>query len=96
MAILETPDPHDFWEASKIEAQYQEAYWGKKGDEGKTDADWFWLIGYLAGKALHNPGGEHQKKLHRITTIAAAAKNWHAAVLGNTSMRPGIVPPHES
>jgi hypothetical protein len=24
-------------------------------DAGKTDADWYWLIGYLAGKALHNP-----------------------------------------
>lgn len=49
-------------------------------------APWFWLIGYLAGKALHNPPkddmGDRDARLHRITTIAAAAANWHAATLG--------------
>jgi hypothetical protein len=63
-------------------------------DGGKSDADWFWLIGYLAGKALHNPGGNRQKKLHRIITVAAAACNWWAAVKGKTpsKMRPGMDP----
>lgn len=29
-------------------------------------------------------------------TIAAAAANWHAAVLGNDAMRPGIAEPENS
>jgi hypothetical protein len=88
-AIVNAPDPSDFLKATETEMRYQRVRWGAEGDAGKTDADWFWLIGYLAGKALHNPGNNHEKRLHRITTIAAAAGNWHAAELGATNMRPG-------
>ena len=85
-AIVDSPDARRFLKASELEAKHQQMRW--TGDGGKADADWFWLIGYLGGKALHNPGGDTEKKLHRITTIAAAAANWHAAVLGNDSMQP--------
>lgn len=92
--LLNTPEIHDFAKAVTLEAAHQRKRWGLDHDEGKTDADWFWLIGYLAGKALHNPDGDTEKKMHRIITIAAAACNWHAAVSGqSTSMRPGIEPP---
>lgn len=87
-AIVDSPDPHDFWPASEKEAQFQQVRWGNDGDAGKTDADWFWLIGHVGTKVLYAQTTE--KKLPRITTIAAAAKNWHAATLGDTSMRPGI------
>ena len=57
------------------------------------------MYAYLAGKALHNPGVTEKnavkKRLHRIITVAAAACNWHAAILGQTNMRPGIEPPLE-
>jgi len=91
---LGTPEIDDFFEAVKKEAAYQRVRWSAEHDGGKTDADWLWLIGYLAGKALHNPGGNKQKKLHRIITVAAAACNWWAAVRGRTpsKMRPGIDP----
>lgn len=88
--LIDAPEIHDFGRAVAIEAAHQRARWPSEHDAGKTDADWFWLIGYLAGKALHNPGGEPNKQLHRIITVAAAACNWHAAKLGKTNMRPGI------
>ena len=87
--LLNTPEIQDFSKAVVLEALHQRERWGS----GKTDADWFWLLGFLAGKALHNPGDDPKKKLHRIITIAAAAANWHAAVQGQTNMRPGILPP---
>lgn len=96
-ARLNTPETRDFASAVVLEAAHQLERWGSDHDAGKTDADWLWLIGYLAGKALHNPGTTPEdaldKKLHRIITIAAAAANWHAQVLGKSNVRPGIVPP---
>jgi hypothetical protein len=77
--LLNTPELHDFAKAVALEAAHQRERWQPEHDAEKTDADWFWLIGYLAGKALHNPGDVPAKRLHRIITIAAAAANWHAA-----------------
>lgn len=97
-AILDQPDPHDFMLASEIEARFQRVRWAADGDEGKTDADWMWLIGALASKAVHNPGGDEAKRLHHITAVSAAACNWHAARLGQTDMRPGTAgaTPHKA
>jgi len=86
---LHTPEIHNFIDAIEREALYQREKWGSSHDAGKTDADWFWLIGHLAGKALLKP----EKALHHIITTAAACLNWHAAKLGtHTAMRPGIGP----
>lgn len=78
-ALINAPEILDFIKAVQLEAAHQRARWGSDHDAGKTDADWFWLIGYLAGKALHNPdkaGAKlHELKLHRIIAIAAAACN---------------------
>jgi hypothetical protein len=96
---LNTPEVHNFVRAVILETLHQRERWGSEHDAGKTDADWFWLIGYLAGKALHNPPSDNgltpdDLRLHRIITIAAAAANWHAARTGaHTDMRPGIAPP---
>ena len=91
--IVDQPDPHDFMLATEAEARYQRMRWGENGDAGKNDGDWLWLLGALAAKALHNPDGDLAKKLHRITTIAAAACNWHAAVLNRSDTRPEIDAP---
>lgn len=56
LALLNTPEVLDFVRAVQLEAAHQRKRWPSEHDAGKTDADWFWLIGYLAGKALHNPG----------------------------------------
>lgn len=82
---LNTPEILDFSRAVVLEAAHQRERWGEEHDTTKTDADWFWLIGYLAGKALHNPPKPEsdpvEKRLHRIITVAAAAGNWHRIVL---------------
>lgn len=87
---LNTPEIHDFIAAVEREALHQRDLWAAHGDAGKTDADWFWLIGYLGGKAINKP----EKQLHHIITTAAACLNWHGARVGAyTAMRPGIDPP---
>ena len=91
-ATLNTPEVLDFLKAVPIEAAHQRERWGTDHDAGKTDADWFWLVGYLAGKALHKP----EKRLHHLITAAAALANWHLYALGKTNMRPGIEPPPEA
>lgn len=84
---LNTPEIHDFLLAVEREAMHQRDRWGVEHDAGKADSDWFWLIGYLAGKAIHKP----EKSLHHIITTAAACLNWHAAKIGaHNAMRPGI------
>lgn len=77
-SLINTPHTFDFMQAVQLEAVHQRERWGSEHDEGKTDADWFWLIGYLAGKALHKP----ENQLHHIITTAAACLNWHAARAG--------------
>lgn len=90
-ALLDTPGTEDFMRDVQLEAAHQIKRWGTEHDAGKTDADWFWLIGYLAGKALHDVRG---KKAHHIVATAAALLNWHRAAVGTSnSMRPGIEPP---
>jgi hypothetical protein len=86
-AERDTPHTAEFLKAVELEALHQRERWAAAHDAGKTDSDWFWLIGYLAGKALHKP----EKQLHHIITTAAACLNWHAVKTGNdTRMRPGI------
>lgn len=83
--LINNPHTADFLEAVRLEAAHQRERWAADHDAGKTDPDWFWLIGYLAGKALNKP----EKQLHHIITTAAACLNWHMArTVGNT-MRPG-------
>lgn len=87
----DTPELHNFVRAVELEAQHQRARWGSDHDAGKTPADWFWLVGYLAGKALHaQVGGLVDKALHHTVSTAAVLANWHAAILGKTTMRPGL------
>lgn len=86
---LNTPEIHDFLLAVEREALHQRERWGAEHDIGKADTDWFWLVGYLAGKAINKPN----KILHHIITTAAACLNWHAAKIGtHTKMQPGHAP----
>ncbi|WP_186202336.1 Lar family restriction alleviation protein [Burkholderia gladioli] len=92
-AIINTPQAGDFLRAVSIEAEHQRQRWSSEHDGGKTPADWFWLVGYLAGKALHAHAVCDEKKAeHHIITTAAALANWHLAIFGKTNMRPGIQP----
>ena len=90
-AIINTPHTDDFLKAVSIEGEHQRQRWGSEHDAGKAPADWFWLVGYLAGKALHaHAAGNVEKAEHHIITTAAACANWHRAMFGKTDMRPGI------
>lgn len=88
-ALIHNPHTTDFLEAVRTEAAFQREHWKAEHDAGKDDADWFWLVGYLAGKALHKP----EKQLHHIITTAAACLNWHMARTVGTDMRPGTAEP---
>ncbi|WP_208449796.1 hypothetical protein [Burkholderia gladioli] len=93
-AIINTPQAGDFLRAVSIEAEHQRQRWSSKHDSGKMPADWFWLVGYLAGKALHAHAVCDEKKAeHHIITTAAALANWHLAIFGKSDMQPGIEPP---
>lgn len=80
---INTPEVLDFLEAVKIEAAHQRERWSDT-DPHKTDADFYWLIGWLGGKAVTDPhdGNDSrtadERRLHRIITVAAAAYNWHS------------------
>lgn len=89
---LNTPELQDFAAGVVSEAQHQRARWGSEHNAGKTAADWFWLIGYLAQKAMYAQlSGDTDKALHHTISTAAALANWHAAISGeSTVMRPGI------
>ena len=90
-AIINTPQANDFLRAVSTEAEHQRQRWGSEHDAGKAPADWFWLVGCLAGKALHaHAAGDTTKAEHHIITTAAALANWHLAMFGKTDMRPGI------
>lgn len=89
---INTPEIEDFLKGVHNEALHQRERWHANGDAGKTDADWFWLVGHLGGKAIH--ATDRSKKLHHIVTTAATLLNWHAASVGAfREMRPGIAPP---
>ena len=88
---INTPEIVDFLAGVHNEALHQRERWAASGDAGKSDADWFWLIGYLAGKAIKS---DPEKRLHHIVTTAAACLNWHGARVGAyLDMRPGIEEP---
>lgn len=74
------------------EAGHQVERWGSQNDHGKEPQDWYWLIGYLAGKALRaSIEGNTEKALHHCISTAAVCANWHASINGTqTLFRPGL------
>jgi hypothetical protein len=93
-ALLNMPEVDSFLAAVVREAAHQRERWGAEQDDGKTPEDWFWLLGFLGGKALRaHSHGDREKALHHTISSAAALANWHAVLLGKTNMRPGIMTP---
>jgi hypothetical protein len=91
-ALLNTPETEDFDKGVPLEASHQIQRWGSAHDAGKQPEDWFWLCGYLAGKALSAyKSGDCEKAKHHCVSTAAAMRNWHKAIaIGESAMRPGI------
>lgn len=94
-ATINTPEIEQFLAAVSLEAGHQVERWGTKDRQGKAPADWFWLLGYLAGKALAaSNAGDVAKHKHHIISSAAVLLNWHRFAAGSyPSMRPGIATP---
>lgn len=91
---INSPSTEDFDKSVPLEAAHQQERWGSSHDAGKNPSDWFWLIGYLGGKALHAAEqGNLQKALHHCISTAAALRNWHRHLQGSGSMRPGAIIP---
>lgn len=85
----------EWFEGVRKEAAYQVARWGVEHDAGKGPEHWFWLVGYLAGKALRSAmDGDLEKAKHHTISTGAALLGWHARLSGvATQFRPGIEPP---
>ncbi|MES2401843.1 MAG: hypothetical protein V4573_17765 [Pseudomonadota bacterium] len=80
-ALVNNPNTAEFLEAVKLEAAHQRDRWGDAHDRGKSAENWFWLIGYLAGKCLRACiTGDKQKALHHTISSAAALANWFEAI----------------
>ncbi len=73
---LNQPETQNFQKGIVLEAAHQRERWGIEHDQRKTDADWYWNLGYLAGKVMHKTG-DHDKINHWIISCAAMCANWH-------------------
>jgi len=71
--MADAPVTDDFLADVEQEAAYQ-AIWGGN-DSQKTDDEWFWTLGWIAGKALR-PDADLEKKRHRLRAAAALLMNW--------------------
>ena len=93
-ALINTPQTKDWFASVDVEAAHQIERWSASADAGKSPPDWFWLLGFLAGKAVAAfIQGNRDKGLHHIISSSAALLNWHRHVTGeNQRMRPGIAP----
>lgn len=80
-ALVMGPVTHDFWEGVRVEREFQRAKWGSVHDRNKAPPEWFWLVGYLAGKALAAQlAGDLEKARHHTISAAAALSHWYDAV----------------
>lgn len=85
-ALVNNPHTDEFLPAVKLEAAHQRDRWGEAHDRGKSAENWFWLVGYLAGKCLRAViTGDRQKALHHTISSAAALANWYEAIKRDTT-----------
>lgn len=84
--LVNTPETEGFLKGVRLEAAHQVARWGDAHDRSKSAENWFWLVGYLASKALRAAIiGDRNKALHHTISSAAALFNWHRAIRRDTS-----------
>lgn len=84
--LVNSPEIEDFLRGTKLEAAHQVEKWGDAHDRGKSAENWFWLVGYLAGKCLRACiTGDCTKALHHTISTSAALLNWHSAIKRDTT-----------
>jgi hypothetical protein len=80
-ALVNSPETLKFLEGTRNEVAHQIERWGTVHDRAKEPADWFWLVGYLSGKALAaHVKGDTDKAMHHCISTEAALANWHSHV----------------
>jgi hypothetical protein len=80
-ALLNRPEIEDFIKGVQTEAAHQKVRWGQGHDLTKEAEDWFWTLGYLAGKALLSfRAGDLDKAKHHLITTAALTANWFESI----------------
>ncbi|MGH8159285.1 MAG: hypothetical protein ACREPQ_14285 [Rhodanobacter sp.] len=80
-ALLSCPEIEDFDKGVPLESAHQIERWGEGHDANKKPEDWFWLVGYLTGKALRAAiEGDLIKAKHHTISSAGALRNWHRAL----------------
>jgi hypothetical protein len=80
-ALINNPQTAEFLAAVRSEAAHQRDRFGEAHDRGKSAENWFWLVGYLAGKCLRCViTGDKDKALHHTVSSAAALANWYEAI----------------
>ena len=80
-ALINNPQTAEFLSAVKAEAAHQRQKWGEPHDRQKSAENWFWLVGYLSGKALRAAIiGDTFKAKHHTISSAAALCNWFEAI----------------
>lgn len=85
-ALINTPELADFTKGVTLEAAHQVERWGEAHDRSKSAENWYWLVGYLAGKALRaSITGDMDKARHHTISAGAALLNWHKAINRDTS-----------
>lgn len=84
--LINTPEIEDFLQGVRLESAHQIERWGTAHDRDKSAENWYWLVGYLGGKALRSSiTGDRDKALHHCISSAAALMNWHRAIRADTS-----------
>lgn len=84
--LLSRPEIDDFWEGIVLEAAHQRQRWGDAHDRSKSAENWYWLVGYLAGKALRAAiEGAADTAKHHTISAAAALFQWHKAITRDQS-----------
>lgn len=84
--LINTPEVLNFIKGVQLEAAHQVSRWGKAHDRNKSAEMWFWLVGYLSGKALRaHIEGNTEKALHHCISSAAALAHWHEAIQADTT-----------
>lgn len=85
-ALISSPQTDEFISAVRAEAAHQRQRWGEAHDRSKSAENWYWLVGYLAGKALRAAiTGDREKALHHCVSSGAALAQWFAAIKADES-----------
>jgi hypothetical protein len=79
--LLSRPEIDDFQDGVMLESAHQRQRWGDAHDRSKSAENWYWLVGYLAGKALRSTiEGDQVKARHHTISSAAVLFQWWKAI----------------